>query len=300
MPLKLLFVGAAAHDAVAIVPRYPHDDERVVAETVLTAGGGPAATAAVAAARLGADVSLIAAVGDDEEGHRVRRGLEEEGVDVSHVWFERDRQTQTTLVICSRDTAHRAIVSREARPFTLHDEARAALVEADWVHADHLGWPAVEKCLKGTGKNDRPRLSVDPGNSLVGDEEGLCQIERVQLYAPPLAQMVGAGRQDPHEALAACPADTVVATLGPNGSMGRTREGVFARVPGYSVPDLQSTLGAGDVFHGALVTAVSRGESLSDALRYANAVAALACRGIDGRSAIPTHEEASLFIKERL
>jgi sulfofructose kinase len=298
--MKLVFVGTAAHDAVALVPRYPHDDERVIAETIVSAGGGPAATAAVAAARLGAEVSLIAPVGDDEEGRRVRRGLEEAGVDVSHVWFQKGRQTQTTLVICSRDTAHRAIVTREASPFTLGDEARAAILEADWVHADHLGWPAMEKALKGTPKRNRPRLSVDPGNSLVGDGEGLCQIEDVQLYAPPLARMQSGPSRDPRDILAHCPAETVAATMGPDGSIGRTGDGHFVRVPGYSIADLQSTLGAGDVFHGALVTAVSRGESLSHALRYANAVAALSCRGIDGRSAIPTHEEASLFIKESL
>lgn len=298
--MKLVFVGAAAYDAVALVPRYPHDDERVIAETVVSAGGGPAATAAVAAARLGADVSLIAPVGDDEEGHRVRRGLEDEGVDVSLVWFETDRQTQTTLVICSWDTANRAIVTREASPFTLRDEARAAILEADWVHADHLGWPAVAKGLKGIPDRHRPRLSVDPGNSLVGDEDGLCQIKGVQLYAPPLARMQSGTSQDLRDILTACPAETVAATMGPDGSIGRTADGQFVRVPGYRIPDLQSTLGAGDVFHGALVTAVSRGESLSDALRYANAVAALSCRGIDGRSAIPTHEEATLFIKESL
>lgn len=300
MPLKLVFVGTAAYDTVALVPRYPHNDERIVAEAIISGGGGPAATAAVAAARLGADVSLIAPVGDDDEGHRVRQGLEEEGVDVSLVWFERDRQTQTTLVTCSRDTATRAIVTRYARPFTLGEEARAAVLEADWVHADHLGWPAVTKGLKGINKKDRPLLSVDPGNSIVGDDEGLCQIQDVQLYAPPLIRMQTDLGHNPREILAACPAETAVATMGPAGSVGRTRDGLFLRVPGYSIPDLQTTLGAGDVFHGALVTAFSRGDSLGQALRYANAVAALSCRGIDGRSAIPNHQEAHRFIKESL
>jgi len=297
---KLVFVGAAAYDAVAVVPRYPHDDERVVAETILSAGGGPAATAAVAAARLGAEVTLIAPVGDDEEGHRVRRGLEGEGVDVSLVWFDKDRQTQTTLVICSREAATRAIVTRDARPFTLGNDARAAVLAADWVHADHLGWPAVAKGLKGIRRENRPKISIDPGNNLVGDAEGLCMVGDVQLYAPPLSRMQAADGQDPREALAACPAETVVATMGPDGSIGRSKDGQFLRVPGFGIPDLQTTLGAGDVFHGALVTAFSRGESLAHALRYANGVAALSCRGIDGRSAIPNHEEANLFIKDTL
>ena len=52
-----------------------------------------------------------------------------------------------------------------------------------------------------------------------------------------------------------------------------------------------STLGAGDVFHGALLAALVRGASLQDALAMANRVAALSCRGLDGRSAIPTLQE---------
>jgi sulfofructose kinase len=55
--------------------------------------------------------------------------------------------------------------------------------------------------------------------------------------------------------------------------------------------EVVSTLGAGDVFHGALLAAVRRGYLLPDCLAYANVVAALSCRGLDGRSAIPTHDE---------
>jgi sugar/nucleoside kinase (ribokinase family) len=62
-------------------------------------------------------------------------------------------------------------------------------------------------------------------------------------------------------------------------------------VPGYAVDEVVSTLGAGDVFHGALLAAFARGLELADALAKANAAAALSCRALDGRSAIPTWEE---------
>jgi sugar/nucleoside kinase (ribokinase family) len=60
--------------------------------------------------------------------------------------------------------------------------------------------------------------------------------------------------------------------------------------------DVLSTLGAGDVFHGALLAAVVRGLALPACLSYANVVAALSCHGLDGRTAIPTHAEAAKHV----
>ena len=57
-----------------------------------------------------------------------------------------------------------------------------------------------------------------------------------------------------------------------------------------------STLGAGDVFHGALLASLVRGLEIADALRHANAAAALSCRALDGRSGIPTWPELEAFL----
>jgi sulfofructose kinase len=78
----LVFVGVATEDAIAVVERYPDADERIVAEEVIFSGGGPAATAAVAAARLGIPAALVAVVGDDAEGSKIIADLESEGVDI--------------------------------------------------------------------------------------------------------------------------------------------------------------------------------------------------------------------------
>jgi sugar/nucleoside kinase (ribokinase family) len=74
--------------------------------------------------------------------------------------------------------------------------------------------------------------------------------------------------------------------------------GERARAGGVGV-DVVSTLGAGDVFHGALVAAHVRGLTLARALEYANTVAALSCRGLDGRSAIPTHDVVDAHLRAR-
>jgi sulfofructose kinase len=90
--------------------------------------------------------------------------------------------------------------------------------------------------------------------------------------------------------------NTVVATQGSAGSSG------FSPVTGLVTASVfkigvTSTLGAGDVFHGALIAQVIQGFELSEALRRANAVAALSCRGLDGQSMIPSTEELNVFLE---
>jgi len=90
--------------------------------------------------------------------------------------------------------------------------------------------------------------------------------------------------------------NTVVATQGSAGSAGFSPETGLVTAPGFKV-NVTSTLGAGDVFHGALVAQMIQGHSLQAAMRRANAVAALSCRGLDGQSMIPTTTELNAYLE---
>jgi sulfofructose kinase len=92
--------------------------------------------------------------------------------------------------------------------------------------------------------------------------------------------------------------NTVVATQGSAGSVAFSPETGLVTAPGFAV-DVTSTLGAGDVFHGALVAQIIQGYSLQDSLRRANAVAALSCRGLDGQSKILTTTELDAYLEAR-
>ena len=87
-----------------------------------------------------------------------------------------------------------------------------------------------------------------------------------------------------------------VATQGSAGSAGYSTETGLVTAPGFKV-EVTSTLGAGDVFHGALVAQLIHGKDLNQALRRANAVAALSCRGLDGQSMIPTTAQLDAFLE---
>lgn len=288
-----VFVGSCTLDTIALVRRLPGRDQRVVADDLAVAGGGPAATAAVAYARLGLPAAFVGTVGDDGIGERIRAGLEQEGVDTSGLLVQAGSASGASVITVESEHGTRTICTRPVPPTTVPPGSAAAdlLQRARWVHADHLGWPALRE-LRREGRPG-PRLSLDAGNPLAD-----LDLSVVDLYVPTLAGLrrdVGTDDLDDAPRLLRAALDagagTVVATRGGAGSVGATRGGAQVQVPGLPV-EVCSTLGAGDVFHGALLAAVVRGLPLATACAYAGAVAALSCRGLDGRSAIPDHDTA--------
>lgn len=283
-PGPLVFVGSITLDAIAAVQSFPAADQRVLADAVVRAGGGPAATAAVAAARLGApDVHVVGAVGEDDAADEVLAELTAEGVDVSGVVRVAGASTGASVIVVDTQAGTRAICARPGPELTGQRIDRELLASARLVHVDHLGWTAAHDVLRRTPDLV---LSVDVSYPVSGFTPA-----GVALFAPSLEalQVRYPAARDERALLDAAVAEgahRVVATRGAHGCVAADAEGARWDVPGMSV-EVVSTLGAGDVFHGALVAALDRDDDLTTALPFANRVAALSCRGLDGRSAIP-------------
>lgn len=279
-PFDAVFVGAATHDALALVAAFPGPDQRVVADEIAYAGGGPAATAAVAAARLGIRAAFVGTVGDDSIGSSILEGLAAEGVDVGGVSVRPGEPSATSVVVVDHTRGTRAICTRPGPRLHL-TTGRSLVQSASIVHVDHAGWAPVTQAFPTIGG----RLSVDAGNPIPGFSP-----RGVRLFVPTVEALratYGDHRVD--DLLIAALGDgceLVVATDGAHGSYARTSKGESAFAPAHRV-DIVSTLGAGDVFHGALVAAEVHGLPLEQRLTFANITAALACRGLDGRSTIP-------------
>ena len=291
MTARVVCLGIATLDAIALVPRLPVGGERLPAVESRLAGGGVAATAAVALARLGIPVAFVGRVGDDESGRFVRDGLAAEGVDVTGLARVPGR-TPTTLVLVEEATGERTLVPdvRGVPPIGLTDADLAACAAATWIHVDQTGYPALA-AVRAAGI-ETP-VSLDGGNVI-----DTLDLAHIGLYAPTeralLERYPGRSLED---ALAAALADgpsVVVATRGAGGSVAAERrpDGSTRRSTAPALDTtVVSTLGAGDVFHGALLAALVEGHDLDTALRRANGAAALACRALDGRSAIPRRTE---------
>ena len=281
----LLFVGCATLDSIALVEDYPAADSRTVATDFATAGGGPAATAAVAAARAGARTAFAGVLGTDEEGDRIIAGLGAEGVDTSAVVRDAGVKTGASVIVVSRATESRAIVTRPVPPVSFPAGSRFfdLLSAAAWVHVDHLGWNAV------AGSSGLPAdlaVSVDAGNPIPSFSP-----RGVALYVPTIERLRAEyGEAHSPAALLAKAVDAgeaaVVATAGSDGAWVLERGGTPVHVPATPA-NIVSTLGAGDVYHGALLAAVAAGLPLVEAAAFAGRTASASCAGLDGRSAIP-------------
>jgi sugar/nucleoside kinase (ribokinase family) len=288
---EVVCVGLATLDTILVVPRHPGPDDRVVATECVVAGGGPAATAAVALARQGVAVAFVGAVGDDDAGEQIHAGLAREGVDVSRLDVVAGARSPRSTILVGPDGGRTIVHVPGTAPLEVHD-----LPDAVWVHVDHHGYAAV----RGRGL----RLSVDAGNPVPA-----LDLAEVALYAPTEEALLsafsaqstsrvppghpGGAREEPGRspggaaaAALAAGAGLVVVTRGAAGSAAYTRAGEEIVVPSPAV-DAVSTLGAGDVFHGALLAQLVREAPLRDALAEANRIAAESCRALDGRSAIP-------------
>ena len=276
---RVVCLGLATLDSIFQVPHAPEPGGRVVASELVLAGGGPAATAAVTLARLGVETSFVGAVGDDGIGIGVRDGLAAEGVDVSELAVFPGARSPRSSILVDGGSAARTIVHYAGTVPPLEPSPRAVELcgEAEWVHVDHAGYAAAPRGV---------RLSIDGGNPVPN-----LDLRGVALYGPTETALVRTYGNA--EAALAAGAELVVVTRGASGSTAYGRGDGDVEVtdaPGFDV-DAVSTLGAGDVFHGALLAQLVAAVPLRKALRVANLAAALSCRALDGRSAIPTASE---------
>ena len=272
----MLSVGIATVDNIVLVERYPEKDERVIALQHARSIGGPATVAAITMSRLGVRVALSAVVGRDEGGDHIIEVLKQEGVDTSLVERSDTPTTQSTIVI-SKSEESRAIMVKPER--VASSAPRIDL--PSWIHADHFGAEVIKSW--GIKRGGSSKLSLDVGYTFPG------------LSSADWDLFVPSEKITSDVSSAAGDKNIAVISHGARGSA--FSDGTLTGVaPAISV-DVVSTLGAGDVFHGAMVATQVWGMRIDEATAFANVVAGLSCRGLDGYSAVPTKEEAMDHLK---
>jgi sulfofructose kinase len=289
-------IGIATLDAIALVNRLPTPGERLPAVEVRLAGGGVAATAAVTLARLGVPVAFVGRVGDDEAGRWIRAGLADAGVDIGGLRTVPGRSPASVVLVDSVGGERSLIPDvRGVPPIALSDDDIVRCAGARQIHVDQTGFPVISD-LRASGI--RAPVSLDGGNFT-----GELRLDLVDLYAPTERALLARYRGTSLDEALARALDEgpgrVVATRGRRGSTAAERlpDGSIRhhRTPAFDVP-VVSTLGAGDVFHAALLAALLEEQAFDLALRFANAAAGLSCHALDGRSGIPSRREVDQLL----
>lgn len=283
---SVVCVGTLLLDAISVVEHLPGEDERVETDVSALSIGGNAANAAITLARLGINVDFVGAVGDDQMGHAALAGLAAEGIGTSGARFVATATTASSLVIVSRASGSRTIVTHPAPALERADIP----VGYDWLHVDKNGYAA----LRSAG-GSASRVSLDDGNPVPD-----LDLRLIDVYAPTIATLhTRYPRLDPLAAGRAALSDgagMVIATAGSRGSFAVAGERV-AMAQSFPITPV-STLGAGDVFHGALLAALILGQAISDALRFANVTAALSCLELDGHAGVPDRATVEQHVAE--
>jgi ribokinase len=266
---RILVAGSANMDLVVTVERRPGAGETVLGGDTVIGPGGKGANTAATAARLGADVALLAAVGTDAYGDELLSTLRAAGVDTAPV-LRRERPTGIAYITLTPDGENSILVSPGANA-ELTVDVGTALDEADLlVLSLEIPTRAVERLLLAA--KGRTVLNLSPVGPI--STEALAAVDVLLVNQHEAAWLLGAPLERPEDArklLDRGPKAAVV-TLGGDGAVVVTAE----RTEAVSAPktEVVDTTGAGDAFAGALATALAQGADLVEAARAAAQVAA--------------------------
>ena len=288
--MTVIVFGSINLDIALAVDHLPVPGETVLSPSYQSVPGGKGCNQAVAAAKLGADVRMVGAVGDDAWASIPLQAMEAAGVDIHDV---RITETPTGLasVMVADDGENAIIVASGANRRVL--AAQLTDVRAGDVLVCQMEVPfeeTAEALLKAKAAGAVTVLNLAPFGELPERAWGAVDYWLVnEIEGEALAQQIGLMAVVDPVALAGHLAErlqsAVIMTLGGEGAVAVEANGTAWRVPALPV-EVVDTTGAGDAFTGGLAAALAKGDSLPDALILASAVGSLACTGFGAQAGL--------------
>jgi sugar/nucleoside kinase (ribokinase family) len=295
MNIEIAGLGFCSLDYLSILPHIPIDSKVEIIRN-LEQGGGPAATATVTAARLGAKTAFIGAVGDDNRGSSIINGFKVEKVDTTHIHIKQGKESPAAFCWIEKDSGKRSIAWTKGSSLPL-DVSR---ISSDFIASLkllHLDGHNTDAAIKAAtiAKENGVTVSLDAG-TIVPNIDKLVDLADICIASEYFARKY-TGEVDIQKAAGilfntGCLIAAV--TSGEHGVYAITSDGIIKK-DAFRVPVIDTT-GAGDVFHGAFAYAFIRGMKFDVALDFASAAAAIKCMKFGGRTGIPTVEEVYKFL----
>jgi len=301
---NIVVVGSSNTDMIIKLDRIPKPGETIIGGEFVTAAGGKGANQAVGAARAGGAVAFVARVGQDMFGERAIAGFVKDGINVDCVFKDKASPSGVALIFVAKDGENSIAVAsganarlapadvKKARQalaaasvLVMQLETPLATVQAAAELAAALGVPVI--------------LNPAPARPLPDE-----LLKRVSLLTPneSEAELLTGVKVDSDEAAAkaaqallAKGVQTVIITLGARGAFAATAAGSQV-VPGFKVTPVDTTA-AGDVFNGALAVALAEGRPLMEAVRFANAAAALSVTKMGAQPSAPRRKDIERMLK---
>lgn len=307
MKQKITMFGSFVVDLMARTPHLPAAGETVKGSMFRQGAGGKGFNQAIAAHKAGADIALVTKLGRDSMAKVATDAMDAVGLSKDHLFYHESETTGIALILVDENTSQNEIVIVPGACATITDEDIAS-VEGCIKESAYLllqlevNQDANEKVAKLAKENGvRVIINTAPyqpvadtflsGAYLVTpnevEAEALTGIAVTDLESADRAAKVFMEKGVQH----------VVITLGSRGVYLYT-EGRSEIVPAYKVEAIDTT-GAGDAFNGGLVAALAEGKNLHEAVRFANALAAISVQRLGTTPSMPTRDEIDAFLLER-
>ena len=292
--------GLNAVDHLIVVPEYPAFDTKTRFTEYERSAGGQTASAMVALQRLGLKTAYAGRFGSDDDGRFGLLSLEYEGVNLDDAQTIEGADNQVAFIMIDSRSGERTIIwDRDERLSYRPDEVPVELATRGRVlHLDAHDPPACAVMAR-TAREAGAIITADIDNVYEGLPALLPLIDVLITSSAFPYRLTGIS--DERVALVELQAQygcaIVGATLGTRGAVVYC-EGEFIESPAFEIPGgCRDTTGAGDAFHAGFIYGLLRGDELEECMKLGNAVAALKCRVLGARSALPTAGELKEFLQ---
>jgi len=296
----ILVVGSLNADLVVRAPRFPQPGETISGDDLQVIPGGKGANQAVAAARLGAKVSMLGRVGTDNFSDVLIGNLQQSNVDTAPI--RRDNaSTGTAIIVVDKDGQNSIVLSPGANgKMTNADVENASFPSGGLLVLQlEIPLPTVIGAAQLAHKNGmRVLLNPAPAQQLPDELISLAdflipnETELSLLAATPVSDIVSAEKAA--RKLLNGGAKNVVVTLGSKGAFFVNAE-TSGRVDAFKV-DVVDTTAAGDAFVGGFATSILENKSLEESVRFGCACGALAATKFGAQPSLPTREDVERFM----
>ena len=299
-PPKIVGIGAATLDCLTLA-EIPQPGAVHEADEIVFAGGGPVATALVAASRLGISTQLLDTFADDPTGQIITRELASEGVRITH---ERHAtRSAIASILVSPQTGERSISFRpaESPPLHLTSSDKTAIAAAEILHMNGRHLEAATEAAQIAAEAST-LISFDGGAGRFREEIAHIAFGAdILIVAREFAEAACGETNDPSvliERLAQrSRANLLVITDGARGSWILKRGNPVFHCKAIPVKSIVDTTGCGDCYHGVFLAGLISGKSEQVCAREASAAAALVAATLGGRAGLPDRPKLDAFLK---
>ena len=296
---RIAVIGSINTDLVVRSSRIPVPGQTLMGHSFMTTGGGKGANQAVAAARLGAEVSLIAKIGGDAFGKMAIENFKTEKINTAHIYTDNNTPSGVAFIVVD-DKGENIIVVAPGANAVLNEkdiqDAEAVIKSADTILLQlEIPMTAVAEGIRLAKKHKR-MVMLNPAPAALIPEEILRSVDVITPNQSEALALTSIAVNDTVTAQYACDVlhdkgiSTVIITMGEQGAY-LSSENYKGLIAGFNAGPAVDTVAAGDTFCGGLAIAIAEGKNLQDAVRFANAAAALSVTKAGAQASVPGRTE---------